>query len=489
MISTLREQWFSNIRADVLSGLVVAIALVPESIAFSVLAGVDPKVGLYASFCMAVTISFFGGRPAMISAATGAMAVVFVTLIRDHGLQYLLAATILTGIIQIIIGYLKLANLLRFVSKSVINGFVNALALIVFMAQMPHLINVTWHVYAMVAVGLFIVYLFPRIPVIGTAVPSALVTVIILTVASLSLAWDIPTVGDMGDLPGTLPIFLIPDIPWNLETLKIIFPYSIALAAVGLLESLLTAQILDDLTDTSSNKHRECKGQGVANIVTGFFGGMAGCAMIGQSVINIKSGGRTRLSTFVAGSFLIILVVFISDWLKIIPMAALVAVMIMVSISTVSWDSIKNIRSYPFSSNIVMLSTVATVLASGNLALGVLVGVLLSALFFVSKMERYLTIKSTYDETSRTRIYQIKGQIFFSSADKFIDSFDFKEVLSKVVVDVSQAHFWDISAVAAVDKVVLKFRREGTEVSVIGMNNASQTMVEKFGIYDKSNNR
>ncbi|SUA57767.1 Putative sulfate transporter ychM [Oligella ureolytica] len=489
MISTLREQWFSNIRADVLSGLVVAIALVPESIAFSILAGVDPKVGLYASFCMAVTISFFGGRPAMISAATGAMAVVFVTLIRDHGLQYLLAATILTGIIQIIIGYLKLANLLRFVSKSVINGFVNALALIVFMAQMPHLINVTWHVYAMVAVGLFIVYLFPRIPIIGTAVPSALVTVITLTVASLSLAWDIPTVGDMGDLPGTLPIFLIPDIPWNLETLKIIFPYSIALAAVGLLESLLTAQILDDLTDTSSNKHRECKGQGVANIVTGFFGGMAGCAMIGQSVINIKSGGRTRLSTFVAGSFLIILVVFISDWLKIIPMAALVAVMIMVSISTVNWDSIKNIRSYPFSSNIVMLSTVATVLASGNLALGVLVGVLLSALFFVSKMERYLTIKSTYDETSRTRIYQIKGQIFFSSADKFIDSFDFKEVLSKVVVDVSQAHFWDISAVAAVDKVVLKFRREGTEVSVIGMNNASQTMVEKFGIYDKSNNR
>ena len=488
MISTIREQWFSNIRADVLSGLVVAIALVPESIAFSILAGVDPKVGLYASFCIAVVISFFGGRPAMISAATGAMAVVFVSLIRDHGLHYLLAATVLTGIIQIIIGYLKLAELLRFVSKSVINGFLNALAIIVFMAQMPHLIDVTWHVYAMVAVGLLIVYLFPRIPVIGTILPSPLVTVIVLTVACILLQWDIPTVGDMGELPSTLPVFLLPDIPLTWETLVIILPYSIALAAVGLLESLLTAQILDDLTDTDSDKHRECKGQGVANIVTGFFGGMAGCAMIGQSVINIKSGGRTRLSTFVAGSFLIVLVVFISDWLKVIPMAALVAVMIMVSIGTFNWDSIKNIRSYPPSSNIVMLATVGVVLATGNLALGVLIGVLLSALFFASKIERYLDVKSTYDDTTRTRSYTVKGQIFFSSADKFIDSFDFKEVLSKVVVDVSQAHFWDISAVAAVDKVVLKFRREGTNIEVIGMNEASQTMIERFGVYDKSNN-
>ncbi|NLA51714.1 MAG: SulP family inorganic anion transporter [Alcaligenaceae bacterium] len=487
MLSSIREQWFSNVRTDILSGLVVAIALVPESIAFSILAGVDPKVGLYASFCIAIVISFFGGRPAMISAATGAMAVVFVSLIRDHGLHYLLAATILTGLIQIIIGYLKLADLLRFVSKSVINGFLNALAIIVFMAQMPHLIDVSWHVYAMVAVGLLIVYLFPRIPVIGSILPSPLVTVIVLTVACLLLEWDIPTVGDMGELPSTLPVFLLPDIPLTWETLKIILPYSLALAAVGLLESLLTAQIIDDLTDTDSNKHRECKGQGVANIVTGFFGGMAGCAMIGQSVINIKSGGRTRLSTFVSGVGLIVLVVFISDWLKVIPMAALVAVMIMVSVGTFNWDSIKNIRSYPLSSNIVMLATVAVVLVTGNLALGVLIGVLLSALFFASKIERYMSIKSTYDESTRTRTYVIKGQIFFSSADKFINAFDFKEVLSKVVVDVSQAHFWDISAVAAVDKVVLKFRREGTTVDVIGMNEASQTMVDKFGVYDTSN--
>ena len=306
-----------------------------------------------------------------------------------------------------------------------INGFLNALAIIVFMAQMPHLIDVTWHVYAMVVVGLFIVYFFPRIPTIGAMLPAPLVAVIILTIAYLLLEWDIPTVGDMGELPSTLPVFLIPDIPLNFETLKIILPYSLALAAVGLLESLLTAQILDDLTDTESDKNRECKGQGVANIVTGFFGGMAGCAMIGQSVINIKSGGRTRLSTFIAGAFLIILVVFISDWLKIIPMAALVAVMIMVSIGTFNWDSIKNIRSYPLSSNIVMLSTVGVVLATGNLALGVLIGVLLSALFFASKIERYLSVESLYDESSRTRTYQVKGQVFFSSYDKFIDAFDF----------------------------------------------------------------
>lgn len=486
MFSTIREQWFSNVRADVLSGLVVAIALVPEAIAFSIIAGVDPKIGLYASFCIAVVISFFGGRPGMISAATGAMAVVMVTLVRDHGLEYLFAATVLTGILQIIAGYLKLANLMRFVSKSVITGFVNALAIVIFMAQLPELTNVSWQVYAMTAAGLCIIYLFPRIPTIGSIIPSPLVTIVILTIVYLLLDLDIRTVGDMGELPSSLPVFLLPDVPLTFETLKIILPYSVALAAVGLLESVLTAQILDDLTDTPSDKNRECKGQGVANITTGFLGGMAGCAMIGQSVINIKSGGRTRLSTFVAGVFLIILVVFISDWLKVIPMAALVAVMIMVSIGTFNWDSVKNIRSYPLSSNIVMISTVAIVLITSNLALGVLVGVLLSALFFANKISRYMAVDSSYDKDTRTRTYLVKGQVFFSSADKFIDAFDFKEVLSKVVLDVSQAHFWDVSAVAAVDKVILKFRRDGTPVEVIGMNKASQTMVDRFGTYDKT---
>ncbi|ENW97760.1 SulP family inorganic anion transporter [Acinetobacter sp. NIPH 298] len=487
MFSNVREQWFSNIRGDVLAGLVVALALVPEAIAFSIIAGVDPKIGLYASFCIAVVISFVGGRPGMISAATGAMALLMVTLVKEHGLEYLLAATILTGVLQIVAGYLKLAQFMRFVSKSVVIGFVNALAILIFMAQLPELTNVTWHVYAMTAAGLAIIYLFPYIPKIGTLIPSPLVTIVVLTIVATLMGLDIRTVGDMGQLPDTLPVFLLPDIPLNLETLRIIFPYAAAMAAVGLLESMMTATIVDDLTDTSSDKNRECKGQGVANIASGFMGGMAGCAMIGQSIINVKSGGRTRLSTFCAGIFLLIMVVFISDWLKIIPMAALVAVMIMVSIGTFNWDSLRNIRQYPLSSNIVMIATVAIVVATHNLAYGVLIGVLLSALFFANKIERYMAVQSVFDETESTRTYVVTGQIFFSSADKFTASFDFKEAISKIVIDVSQAHFWDVSAVAAVDKVVIKFKREGTDVELIGMNEASQTMVDKFGVHDKPN--
>ncbi|MFH3829293.1 SulP family inorganic anion transporter, partial [Acinetobacter nosocomialis] len=457
----------------------------PAIIAFSIIAGVDPKVGLYASFCIAVVISFVGGRPGMISAATGAMALLMVTLVKEHGLQYLLAATILTGFIQILAGYLKLGALMRFVSKSVVIGFVNALAILIFMAQLPELTNVTWHVYAMTIGGLAVIYLFPYIPVIGKLLPSPLICIVLLTLFALFTGLDVRTVGDMGQLPDTLPIFLLPDIPLNLETLAIILPYSLGLAAVGLLESMMTATIVDDLTDTTSDKNRECKGQGVANVASGFLGGMAGCAMIGQSIINVKSGGRTRLSSFSAGVFLLIMVVFISDWLKAIPMAALVAVMIMVSIGTFNWDSLRNIRQYPLSSNIVMIVTVVVVVATHNLAYGVLVGVLLSALFFANKIERYMAIQSVFDESESTRTYTVTGQVFFSSADKFTSAFDFKEALSKVVIDVSQAHFWDVSAVAAVDKVVIKFRREGTEVELIGMNEASKTLVDKFGIHDK----
>ncbi len=485
MFSNVREQWFSNVRGDLLAGIVVALALIPEAIAFSIIAGVDPKVGLYASFCIAVVISFVGGRPGMISAATGAMALLMVTLVKEHGLEYLLAATILTGVIQIIAGYLKLGALMRFVSKSVVLGFVNALAILIFMAQLPELTNVSWHVYAMTAAGLAIIYLFPLIPKIGSLIPSPLVTIVVLTIIATMAGLDIRTVGDMGQLPDTLPVFLLPNIPLNLETLTIILPYSVALAAVGLLESMMTATIVDDLTDTSSDKNRECKGQGIANIAAGFMGGMAGCAMIGQSIINIKSGGRTRLSTFCAGIFLLIMVVFISDWLKIIPMAALVAVMIMVSIGTFNWDSLKNIREYPLSSNIVMIATVIVVVATHNLAYGVLIGVLLSALFFTSKIERYMAVESVLDDSGRIRTYIVKGQVFFSSADKFTTAFDFKEAISKIVIDVTQAHFWDVSAVAAVDKVVIKFKREGTEIELVGMNEASRTMVEKFGIHDK----
>ncbi|MCB1565382.1 MAG: SulP family inorganic anion transporter, partial [Xanthomonadales bacterium] len=325
--STLGREWFGNIRGDVLAGLVVALALIPEAIAFSIIAGVDPKVGLYASFCIAVVIAFTGGRPGMISAATGAMALVMVTLVREHGLQYLLAATLLTGVLQIIAGALKLGSLMRFVSRSVITGFVNALAILIFMAQLPELIDVPWTVYAITAAGLGIIYLFPYLT---RAVPSPLVAIVSLTILSIWLGLDIHRVGDMGELPDSLPQFLLPDVPLTWDTLAIIFPVSATLAVVGLLESLLTAQIVDDLTDTSSNKNRECAGQGIANIAAGLLGGMAGCAMIGQSVINVKSGGRGRLSALVAGSVLLVLVVYGSEWVSQIPMAALVAVMIMV---------------------------------------------------------------------------------------------------------------------------------------------------------------
>jgi SulP family sulfate permease len=405
---TLKEEWFSNVRGDLLAGTVVALALVPEAIAFSIIAGVDPKVGLYASFCIAVVISIVGGRPGMISAATGAMSLLMVTLVKEHGLQYLLATTLLTGVIQIMAGYLKLGSLMRFVSSSVVTGFVNALAILIFMAQLPELTNVTWHVYAMTAAGLGIIYLFPLLPVIGKAVPSPLVCILSLTALAMFVGLDIRTVGDMGELPDTLPVFLWPDVPLNFETLQIIFPYAVGLAAVGLLESMMTATIVDELTDTSSNKNRECKGQGIANIGAGLLGGMAGCAMIGQSVINVKSGGRGRLSTFVAGLFLIILVVFLDEWLKQIPMAALVAVMIMVSIGTFSWDSVLKLRTHPPSSSIVMVSTVAVVVSTHNLALGVLVGVLLASLFFANKISRFMLVKSTSDRDGE-RTYTVVG--------------------------------------------------------------------------------
>jgi SulP family sulfate permease len=480
-----KPDWLGNIRGDVLAGTVVALALIPEAIAFSIIAGVDPKVGLYASFCIAVTTAFVGGRPGMISAATGAMALLMVTLVKDHGLQYLLAATLLTGIFQIIAGYLKLGSLMSFVSRSVVTGFVNALAILIFMAQLPELTNVTWHVYAMTAGGLAIIYLFPYLPLIGKSVPSPLVCIVSMTAVAMYWQIDIRTVGDMGQLPDTLPVFLWPDVPLNLETLKIILPYSLPLAVVGMLESLMTATIVDELTDTGSDKNRECKGQGLANIGAGLLGGMAGCAMIGQSVINVKSGGRGRLSTLVAGTFLLVMVVFLDEWISKIPMAALVAVMIMVSIGTFSWRSILNLKQHPLSTNIVMISTVVVVVWTHNLALGVFVGVLLASLFFANKISHFMYVESNLDETDNTRAYKVVGQVFFNSADKFVSSFDFKEAVEKVVIDLNRAHFWDLTSVGALDKVVIKFRREGAEVEVVGMNAATSTIVDRFGIHDK----
>lgn len=481
-LTELQREWFGNIRADVLAGLVVALALIPEAIAFSIIAGVDPKIGLYASFSIAVIVAITGGRPGMISAATAATAVLMVTLVKDHGLQYLLAATVLAGVLQVIAGLLKLGFVMRFVSRSVMTGFVNALAILIFMAQLPELINVPPLTYVMIAAGLAIIYLLPRVT---NAVPSPLVCIIVLTVITVALGLDLRTVGDMGELPSTLPVFLIPDIPLTLETLKIILPYSAGVAAVGLLESLMTASIVDELTDTRSDKNRECIGQGIANTVTGFIGGMAGCAMIGQSIINVKSGGRGRLSTFCAGIFLLIMIVFLGEWVKQIPMAALVAIMIMVSIGTFSWSSIKNLREHPRSSSTVMLATVIVVVATHNLAIGVLVGVLFSGIFFAWKISRLFRVTSTATADGTSRTYLVEGQLFFASVEAFNGSFDFKESLDNVVIDVSNAHIWDISSVTAIDTVVLKFRREGAEVEIIGMNEASETLVEKLGVYDK----
>ncbi|PIT06694.1 sodium-independent anion transporter [Snodgrassella alvi] len=485
-MQSLCKEWFSNIRNDVLSGIVVALALIPEAIAFSIIAGVDPKTGLYAAFCIAVITAFAGGRPGMISAATGAMALLIAGLVKTHGIEYLLAATILCGVFQIIAGFLKLGNLMRFVSRSVVTGFVNALAILIFLAQLPELTNVTWHVYAMTIAGLGIIYLFPYIPKVGKIIPSPLLCILILTGIYMYFGMDIRTVGDMGTLPTSLPTFLLPDVPFNLDTLLIILPYSISLAIVGLLESMMTATIVDDITDTQSDKNRECKGQGIANIVTGFFGGMAGCAMIGQSMVNMKSGGRTRLSSLIAGTVLLLLVVFLQDWVSKIPMAALVAVMTMVSIGTFNWDSVKNLKSYPLSTNIVMISTVVVVVFTHNLAYGVFVGVLLASLFYANKVAHYLQI-NTEEPTKEQRIYTVCGQVFFASSSKFINSFDFKEIIQKVTIDLTQAHFWDITAVAALDKVVIKFRKQGTQVEVLGLNKASSTIVDHFGVYDKPN--
>jgi SulP family sulfate permease len=481
-LESVRQQWLSNPRGDILAGIVVALALIPEAIGFSIIAGVDPRVGLYASFSIAVIISLVGGRPGMISAATAAIAVLVLPLVRDHGLDYLFAATILMGVIQVIAGFMRLNLLMQYVSRSVITGFVNALAILIFLAQLPELTDVPMLTYLLVAAGLAIIYLFP---LLTRAVPSPLVAIVILTVAAFYAGFDVRTVGDMGKLPTSLPNFLIPNVPLTLETLQIILPYSLTMAAVGLLESMMTAQIVDDLTDTPSDKQQEMKGQGIANFATGFLGGMGGCAMIGQSVINVKSGGATRLSTFVSGVFLLFLLLVLGPVVAIIPMAALVAVMIMVSIGTFSWRSIRDIRHHPWQSSVVMIATVVVTVWTHDLARGVLAGVILSGLFFASKVKRMFTVESVLSEDGRTRTYSISGQVFFASSERFVEAFDFKEVLDRVVIDVSGAHFWDISAIGTLDRAILKFRREGTVVEVVGLNEASASMVERFAVHDK----
>ena len=482
-LAVLRANWLGNVRADVLAGLVVALALIPEAISFSILAGVDPKVGLYAAFSMAVVIAFAGGRPAMISAATGAMAMLMIGLVKEHGVQYLFAATVLCGIFQVLIGLFKLGMLMRFVSRSVVAGFLNALAIVIFMGQLPELIGVTWITYPMVALGLAIIFLFPRVT---TVIPSPLICIGVLTAIVLGLGLEVRSVGDKGELPSSFPIFMLPQVPLTVETFLIILPYAATLSVVGLLESMMTATVIDDMTHSTSDKNRECVGQGVANLFTGFLGGMAGCAMIGQSIINVQSGGRTRLSTLVAGLGLLIAVVLLGDWAGRIPMAALVAIMITVCIGTFNWESVRNFRKNPVSSNLVMLVTVAVVLVTHDLAKGVLVGVLLSGIFFAWKVTRLFKVTSSITEDDRTRTYTVYGQVFFASADAFLAAFDFAEPVERIEIDLRHAHFWDISAVGALDKVVMKYRRQGIVVEVTGMNEASATMIGRHATHDKT---
>ena len=480
-LETIKHSWFGNVKGDILAGIVVALALIPEAIAFSIIAGVDPMVGLYASFCIAVVIAFVGGRPGMISAATGAMALLMVTLVAEHGLQYLLAATILTGIIQIVMGSLKLARLMKFVPRSVMTGFVNALAILIFMAQLPHFKGESWPMFAMVAGALAIIYILPRFT---KAVPSPLIAIIVITLIALLTNSEVRTVGDMGELTQALPVFLIPDIPLNLETLMIIFPYSLALSIVGLLESLLTASIVDDMTDTESDKNKEAKGQGIANIVSGFFGGMAGCAMIGQSVINVKSGGRGRLSSLVAGVFLMILILVLNDVLVKIPMAALVGVMIMVSIGTFDWSSLKNLHVMPKTDATVMIVTVVTVVLTHDLSKGVLAGVILSAVFFAAKISK-VKVTSLSAEGSQKKIYRVSGQLFFASVTDFVSSFNYKENVKEIDLDLTHAHLWDDSAVGAIDKIVIKYHQQNVKVNLIGLNQESQQLINKLAVHDK----
>ncbi|GEN52369.1 SulP family inorganic anion transporter [Halobacillus faecis] len=473
----VKDEWFGNIKGDVLSGVVVALALIPEAIAFSIIAGVDPMVGLYASFCISVVIAFVGGRPGMISGATGAMALLMTTLVAEHGLQYLLATTLLTGVLQILFGTFRLARFMKFIPRSVMIGFVNALGILIFMSQLEHFQNESAMIYVLVGLTLAIIYIFP---LLTKVVPSTLVAIVVVSVIAIALNIDVRNVGNMGELTRTLPMFAIPDLPFNIETLMIIFPYALALTIVGLLESLLTASIVDDMTDTDSDKNKESRGQGIANIATGFFGGMAGCAMIGQSVINVKSGGSKRLSSLVAGVVLMFLIIVLGGVVVQIPMAALAGVMIMVSIGTFNWHSVWNIHKVPFTDAAIMIVTVLTVVISHNLAYGVLTGVLLSMIVFAVKISRVRVLGQYMDEGTR-KIYFIQGQLFFASVTEFLEGINFSDDLEEVIIDLTESHLWDDSAIGALDHIEAKFKSKGTKVRFIGLNGESSRLLERLG--------
>lgn len=474
MLNKIKKEWFTAPGTNILAGIVVALALIPEALSFSIIAGVDPMVGLYSSFIIAVVISFVGGRPAMISAATGSVALVIVPLVKDHGVQYLLAATILMGIIQIIFGILKVGRLMKFIPNSVMIGFVNALAILIFMTQLKHIFGISIPTYLFVIFTLLIVYLLPRV---FNRIPAPLVAIVLLTTIAIVSGANVKTVGDLGEIKRSLPHFFVPDVPFNFETLQIIFPYALSMAIVGLVESLLTARIVDQATDTYSNKNQESRGQGIANMITGFFGAMGGCAMIGQSVINVRSGATTRLSTFTAGIFLIILIMVFGEWVVQIPMPILAGIMIMVSVGTFDWRSFKFIKKAPRTDAFVMILTVAIVLISNNLALGVIVGVIVSALCFATKISNVVV---QYKEIDGAVHYQIKGQIFFVSIDALMNQLDLELRNQIIYLDFSNAHLWDDSAVNAIDTLIENYNKKNNTIYVQHLNKDSRKIVSEL---------
>ncbi len=474
-----RAEWYSGpaaARRDILAGMVGTFALIPEVIAFSFVAGIDPQVGLFASFVIGIVIAIFGGRPAMISGAAGSVALVAAALVTAHGLSYLLAATVLAGLLQVLFGLLRLDVLMRFVSQSVRTGFVNALAILIFSAQVPQLLGVDWHTYAMIALGLAIIYLTPRVT---SVIPSPLICIVVLTAVSVAFPMPLRTIADLGRLPDALPAFALPAVPIEWRTLAIVAPYALAMAAVGLLESLMTARVVDDLTESGSDKAREATGLGLANVAAGLFGGIAGCGMIGQTVGNVRYGGRGRLSTLVAGVFLLVVMVPLRPWVAQVPVAALVAIMVMVSISTFSWGSLRDLARHPKVSGVVMLATVAVTVATHDLSAGVAVGVLLSGVFFAFKVMRMMRVDVAYHAGSDTRVYTVSGQVFFASAEMFADRFDLRDTATRVRIDLTHAHLWDVTAVAALDDVVAKMRSHGMVVELVGLNAASAVLVDR----------
>lgn len=474
MFENLKIEWFSNPSKNILAGIVVALALIPEAIAFSIIAGVDPMVGLYAAFIIATTTSIVGGRPAMISGAAGAVALIVAPLVRDHGVEYLFAATILMGIIQLILGILKIGRLMKFIPRSVMIGFVNALAILIFMSQLEHIFGISISTYMYLIITLLIVYIVPKF---FKTIPAPLIAIIILTALYMYTGANIRTVGDLGSITRAFPHFLIPDVPFNVETFKIIFPFSLSMAVVGLVESLLTAKIVDDATDSYSNKNKESRGQGIANVITGLFGGMGGCAMIGQSIINVRSGANSRLSTFTAGIVLIFLIIVLGDIVVQIPMPILAGIMIMVSVGTFDWQSFKYIKQAPKSDAVVMLLTVIIVLFTNNLAIGVVVGVIFSALFFATKISN---VRVELNQQDKSYLYYFKGQIFFVSIDSMMEQLDFTIENSHIELDFTDAHLWDDSAVDAIDTIVKKFEDKQNSVYVKQLNADSRKIISEL---------